>query len=224
MSHFLKNVSKIASRVPAVNHFQDLVELLDIVFTLIPQHEDINMSSDLNPDDIGETFKKFQNREAFGWCHANANFMHFVLREYSRESYVYDFGVQGGRITHAVLVVTLGKNRFLIDPYFNRYYGDEKGGVYTFDNLIGLIKKDPSLIYSHFGKGKKPIFQGGKFIELTGQEFEVSVLEGWRVNFDLENVLRNAFGDTNPLNLISRKVQCSTALRKRNGNTFYEFW
>ena len=204
-----------------VDTIEDAVELSDFVFSLIPHSGDVK-DFDVNRD-VVQLYGDFKRKLRFGWCYHNAMYLHLMFQLFHRDSYVYDYGLADLQITHAVTILTLNDQEYLIDPYFSRYYVDENDNPIPFPRLVELAEKDPSKIKSVYGEKKKQVKQG-EFVRWTPQEFEQSVLNAWEVQVDFKNNMMKAFGSTNPLCLLPKKIQKTRVLKKITGARYYEFF
>lgn len=207
--------------ITKILNFSDLLRLSDFVYTTIPHGDDSGIDIGYS---INQLYWQFINKKKFGWCYMHALFYHLILQEYGRESYVYDYGLSKPQITHVVVIVTIRDYKYLIDPYFNRYYVDENNNPYTFSDLLEMIKKDPSKIRSKYGSGLKEIKRGNEFIKASAKDFEAGVLDSWRVNQNYDKVMMETFNDLNPLLLMHQKIQKAVILKKVDGTRYFDFF
>lgn len=212
----------VLREITKIDTVADLTRLSNFVFSTIPHAQDNGIDLKYN---VSEMYWQFINKKRFGWCYWHAMFMHLLLKEYGRESFLYDYGLSTEQLTHSVVVATLRDERFLIDPYFNRYYANEKGDKpLTFHDLLIEAARESDKITTVYGKSKKLVKQGDEYVEMTGQEFEKSVMDSWKVNQNYDKVMMEKCKSKNPLLLIPKKIQKVKILQKLNGNKYYEFF
>ncbi len=221
-----KNMSNIKNipglnKITKIHDVADYVRLADFVYKTISHSMDSGIDLDYS---VNQLYWQFVNKKRFGWCYMHALYYHLIVQEYGRESFVYDYGLPAPQLTHSVVVVTLRDDKYLIDPYFNRYYVTEKGNPYTFPDLLAMIKTDPTKIYSKYGPGLKEVKQGDKYIETSPEQFEKGVLESWRVNQNYDKIMMEKFNSTNALLLMHCKVQKAKVCKKIDGTKYFDFF
>lgn len=199
----------------------DLARLSDFVFSTIPH--DIDNGIDLKYN-VVEMYQQFINKKKFGWCYWHAMYMHLLLKEYGRESFLYDYGFSEEQLTHSVVVVTLRNDQYLIDSYFNRYYANKNKEPIAFHDLLIEAAQESDKITSVFGKSKKIVKQENEYVEMTGQEFIESVMNSWKMNQNYDEIMMKKCGSKNPLLLLPKKVQKVVVVQKINGSKYYEFF
>jgi len=210
----LRNLTKMDSLL-------SLAQLSDFIYSLISHGPDTGIDIELPISDMYHQFKK---KEKSGWCYMHAMFMHLILHEYGRPSYVYDYGLRELEITHAVIIVQLMDKDYLIDPYFNRYYVDNKEEPLSFAVLLKLIKQDCNNIKSKYGKSQKNIKQGSVYQKIAPQQFEKSVLESWKANQNYDKIMTKTYNSLNPLYLLNNVIQKTRVVIKVNGKKYLEFF
>lgn len=221
-----KNMSKlteipILNKITKLHDVVDFVRVSDFVFNTICHAKDSGIDIDYS---VNQLYWQFVNKKKFGWCYMHSLYYHLILQEYGQESYIYDYGLPVPQLTHTVVIITLRDEKFLIDPYFNRHYVNERGNPLPFQKLLKLIEKDPSKIYSRYGPSMKEVKQGDKFIKTTPSDFEKGVLDAWKVNQEYDERMMKNFNNLNPLFLILRKVQKGVVHKKLDGTKYYDFY
>ena len=209
-----------------IDDFSDVVKLSTFVYNLIPHDSNDKRSLDIGAKSLLEYYELFKKKKFFGWCHSNALYLHMLLKKYGRESYVYNYGLRGSDFTHVVVVVTLKEDQFLLDPYFNRYYVDEKNKPLNLNELLKLIYTAPERVRSVYGEEKKSVYfeENKMFIDIRAKDFEGSVLNAWRVLSEFDKIMLEKFNNINPLLLITQKVEKTNVLMKLNGELYFEFF
>lgn len=199
----------------------NIAQLSDFIYSLIPHGPDTGIDIGLP---IPQIYHQFKNKEKSGWCLMHAMFMHLILHEYGRPSYVYDYGLKELEITHAVVIVKLLDEDYLIDPYFNRYYIDNKEEPLSFTALLKVVKEDCNNIRSKYGENRKDVKQGPVYQKWAPEQFEKSVLESWRANQNYDEIMMKTYNNLNPLCLLDNKIQKTRILIKINGKKYLEFF
>jgi hypothetical protein len=211
----------ILDKIKRIETVVDLAQLAGFVFSTIPHGIDNGIDIEC---DVVEMYKQFMDKKKFGWCYWHAIYMHLLLKEYNRESFLYDYGLQEEQLTHSVVIVTLKDKKYLIDPYFNRYYITMKNVPLLFHELLSTIKKDPNNIGIIYGKEKKQVRQGDKYVKMTPEEFVDSVMGSWKINQNYDEIMMDKFNNKNPFLLIPEKIQKVVVLKKLDGSKYYEFF
>lgn len=215
------NLQEIPIKINKIETVTDLARLADFVYSTIPHAMDNGIDLNYN---VAEMYWQFINKKKFGWCYMHAMYMHLLLKEYGRVSFLYDYGLQEEQLTHSVVIVAIKDNQYLIDPYFNRYYVNKKKEPLSFRELKVKVAKGSEEIKAVYGAGKKQVKQGDIYIEMTGPEFFQSVLNSWKVNQKYDEIMVERFNSTDPLLLLPRKIQKVIVLNKIDGTKYYEFF
>lgn len=208
---------------------QNVALLANFVYTLVPN--DIDTGFDLSQDVVA-LYNKYKNKENFGWCYSSSLYLHMLLKEYHKDSYLYNFGFTekdtghaDRNISHAVVIVTIQDNQYLIDPYFNKYFIDRVSKqALTFDKLILFSKYYRNRIESVYGPGLKPIKRKDSFIEVEPQIFEKMIMDFFKTELDYDNVMTKNYKTTDITALLSKKISKVRVLAKMNKELYYEFW
>lgn len=208
-----------------IDNFSDALKLSSFVFSLIPHYTKDRQPIDVCKD-VFQYYKLFKENKFFGWCHSNALYLHLLLKKYGRESYVYNYGLKDSDFTHVVTVVTIKESQYLFDPYFNRCYVDEENNPLSFNELLKKIITDPESVKSVYGGGKKAVYfeDNEKFMWMSPQDFEISVLNVWRTLLDFDKTMAENFNNINPLMLIPQKIEKTNLLMKLSGEPYLEFF
>jgi len=207
-----------------IDTIEDAVRLAGFVFSTVCHAQE---TSPLDVQEgIVENYKLFKAKKMYGWCHTNGLYYHLLLNHYGRESYVYNYGLKKHQFTHVVVVLTIKDDKFLIDPYFNRYYVNKDNEPLTLSNLFDLIKKDPEEIQSVYGEQHKEVYQEGEkgFVKFTPQRLEHSVINSWKVLSNFDNIMRDNFNSINPLLLIPQRLGKIKILNKIENKPYFEFF
>lgn len=217
----LRKIPEIRN-IPKIDTFEDAIKLSGFVFSLI-SHSDNVESIDINESLLG-LYHKFKKKENFGWCYTHALFLHLLLMEYNRESCIYNYGLNEYELSHAVTLLTIKGKRYLLDPYFNRYYVDEKGKYLTFEQLLNNIKKSKK-IKTVYGDEKKEVEQQeDKFEEWSPQRLVDSVIDSWKKNKDMNKIMKKKFNSIDPLMLLTVEIERVIVLKKASGAKYFEFY
>jgi len=207
-------------RIKKIDDFTDIVKLADFVYSIVSHGPP---TYQMNISDLRGIYNDFKSQKSFGWCYANAVFMHLILRQYNRDSFIYDYGLRDERITHTVVICVLKDEKYLIDPYFSRYYADSNEIPLSFNSLLTNIRNGNKII-SIYGKSKKLVKQGNDLVPMNPEIFEQSVLGGWKAECNFDNALMKKFNSVDALKLIPLKIQKGRVITKADGQCYYEFF
>jgi len=154
-------------------------------------------------DTVESLYNRFLRREIGGWCGLFTAFSVMLLKQKGFSAYPYNYGIIGTEFTHVVVIAS----GFLIDPYFNKYYADDGGGILTLEDLKSRVKdRNFRVVYGSSVMTKRIDKEvGHKFISLTGKEWEDSLMESWSKK-SFEKILTNKFGEPNPNLMLLRKL------------------
>lgn len=214
---FIKNLN-----VNKIDTFEDIVALCRFVYNTVP-HD--NKKSEFIQD-VKVMYHLYTTKKDFGWCHANASFLHLLINEFNRESSIYNYGIEKGSLTHVVVCVTIHGIKYLVDPYFARYYVSSSGDPLTYSSLMGLIAKGKyDKIHNKFiDNCVKEVKQGDYFVGIKPEDFYKMVFNSWIVCCDYKKIMLETVGTVNPLALLPLKLQETRVLKKVDGSPYLEFF
>lgn len=209
--------------VHKIDTLDEALALSNFVYSVVPHSQNVEIHYKYS--DIRGIYNDFREKRKFGWCYANAMFLHLIYREFGRPSLIYDYGLASEKITHAVVLIRIRDVDYLIDPYFNRHYVNQSGDPYTYKSLIDAIKNGgiPN-IRSKYGTSLKDVYLNGSFKKIDGKSFESSVLEGWRAIVNYDNVMTKRFGTLNSIVLLPLRNSSARILNNSDGNGYYEVY
>jgi len=201
---------------------EDSLKIAELIFSVISSPE---VAEEFRIDDLKILFEEYISKKKAGWCYENAMFMHLILNEYNRPSYVYNYGIEKTRLTHAIVIVNINGIEYPMDPYFCKCYVNDNNEFMSFDDIINHIEnKNCDKIKSLYGNGLKAVYMNGSYKMLNGENFEKKVYEDWINNFDYNNMMMKIFNSTNPLNLMKYKLNRARIVKKIFGEPYYEFF
>ena len=207
--------------ISRIDNPMDAFHMAESVFNLIWCTE---KAEEFIIDNIKNLMVNYQSGMKSGWCYENAMFLHLLLNSYNRPSYLYNYGIKNTRLTHAIVIVEFEGEYYPIDPYFCRCFTDGSN-ILTIKQLLEKIKlRDFDSITTLYGTGFKKVYSNNQTTEFTGKNFTDQVMNDWVDNFDYNNIMVREFGHTNPLELMTRKIEKVRILRKWSGELYYEFF
>jgi len=186
--------------------FDTLISTMKYVFqtvpwTIEPYTGNDHKLYDKNSGAIEHLNDRFLKKEIGGWCGLNCEFFKRLIVEKRFFCCSFNYGIEGS-LTHITIIVKIGEESYLFDPYFNRYY-EIDGIPATFDCLMRVVNQgEYDRIVSIYGEEKKPVQNSDKsWTDMTGEELEQSVIGG-HMKKGLSKKMMDLFGNTNPLSLM----------------------
>jgi hypothetical protein len=200
------------SSIERVTGIQDLLKIMDFVFTTVPWTT-IPYETLITMEDIKPLYDKFKAKELGGWCGLNAEFFKWIIEGYrcldskNIRYRSYNHGVYGQQLTHIGVIVEVDRMEYYLDPYFNLYYTHKDGHPLQFEDLHYYIRERRVDRYQKtFLNSKKALINEDKSITyITPQEFLDIILKGFEL-LNLSATLKNIFNDTNPDLLLLLKI------------------
>lgn len=219
---FTKYMCNDTTDIYRIDEFKNVVKLVEHVYTFLINPEE---AEDFKLDSLENLMEQYSTKKRSGWCYENAMFLHLLLNQYNRPSLVYNYGINGTRMSHAIVLVEFNRKYYPVDPYFCKYFRDNNYNILDFDNLIKLINNSEfEKILPVYGESKKQIYVNGSFVNMKGFDFEKQIMKDWVDNFDYVNIMDKEYGSINPLNLMKSKLNYTRLLRKISGDFYFEFF
>jgi hypothetical protein len=160
-------------------------------------------------DTVEDLSIRFRNKEIGGYCGLSSQYFNMLMKHFKVPCQKFNHGLPGYKISHMTNVVTVENNQYVIDPYLNRWFTDNKGNFIPYEHLIFMIQERKlSEIKTVYGPGVKPMFWGNSWRNMTPQSFADVVMASFD-KVDYNNVMKKIFGDTDIKLLMLLKVHSS---------------